>query len=191
MHVVCLKGSPRTEGNSSALADALCARAREKGADVRSWNLNELDYRGCQACYLCKTQLETCALRDDLTPVLDAVRACDTLVLATPVYFGDVSAQTKAFIDRTFSFLKPNFQSEDQPGRLEPGKRLIFIQAQGNPDRNEFGDIYPRYSSFLMWQGFRESEILRACGYQGPGDAARDPELLEHVEELAEKMLQT
>jgi len=189
MHVVCLKGSPRTGGNSSALADALCARAREKGADVRSWNLNELQYRGCQACYKCKTELETCALEDDLTHVLNAVQVCDVLVLATPVYFGDVCAQMKAFIDRTFSFLKPDFQSEDQPGRLEPGKRLVFIQAQANPDRNEFGDIYPRYSTFLMYEGFRESEILRACGYQGPGEAARDEDLLQHVEELAEKML--
>jgi len=189
MHVVCLKGSPRTGGNSSALADALCARAVEKGADVRSWNLNELNFRGCQACYKCKTEMETCALEDDLTPVLNAVRACDVLVLATPVYFGEVSAQTKGFIDRTFSFLKPNFQSEDQPGRLDPGKRLVFIQAQANPDRNEFADIYPRYSTFLMYEGFRESEILRACGYQGPGEAARDTDLLQHVEELADKML--
>ncbi|MCF8029616.1 MAG: flavodoxin family protein [Desulfohalobiaceae bacterium] len=188
MQVVSLKGSPRTRGNSSALADALCERMQDKGAEVRSWNLNELAFRGCQACYLCKTELETCALEDDLTPVLDAVRSCDVLVLATPVYFSDVSAQTKAFIDRTFSFLHADYQSAERPGRLEPGKRLVFVQAQAHPDRNQFRDIYSRYSTFFIWNGFRESEFLRACGFQEPGEAARDPELLQHVEELAEKM---
>ncbi|CAO0823653.1 hypothetical protein DFAR_3820007 [Desulfarculales bacterium] len=63
--------------------------------------LNKLDYKGCQACYRCKTKLDRCALDDCLTPVLQAVAECDLLIVASPIYYGEVSSQTKAFIDRT------------------------------------------------------------------------------------------
>ncbi len=189
MHVVCLKGSPRASGNSSAIADVFCGHARNKGAHVFVWQLNELSAMGCQACYLCKTNRETCAVEDDLSPVLDAVQKAEVLVLATPVYFADISAQLKIFLDRTFSFLKPDFQNASHPGRLDPGKRLIFIQSQGHPDQGRFDDIYPKYSTFLMWQGFRESALVRACGFQEAGEAARDPEILAQVEDAAERML--
>lgn len=189
MQVVSIKGSPRTNGNSSALANAFTAIAREKGANVQDWNLNELNFRGCQACFYCKTKQEDCAVQDDLTPVLDSVRKADLVVLATPVYFGDISAQTKAFVDRTFSFLTPDFQTAKRPGRLEQGKKLLFIQCQGYPDENKFNDIYPKYSIFFKWHGFEQTELLRACGVNEPGQAIKDSQINQQIKELAQKML--
>ena len=189
MQVVSIKGSPRTNGNSSALADNFTAMARNKGAEIKDYNLNELNFRGCQACFYCKTGQEVCAVEDELTPVLDAVREADLLVLATPVYFAEISAQTKSFVDRTFSFLIPEFLTAQQPGRLEPGKKFLFIQTQGNPDQNQFKDIYPKYSTIFKWHGFEQTELLRACGFNNPGEAARDPEINKQMEEMAQKLL--
>jgi len=84
-------------------------------------------HTGCQACYACKTKLDRCILKDDLTPVLEAVKNSDVLVIATPTYYGDVSGQLKCFMDRTYSYLKPDYITNSQPSRLAPGKKLVFI----------------------------------------------------------------
>jgi multimeric flavodoxin WrbA len=135
MRIVCLHGSPRIKGNSTAIANRFCETAEKFGAEVRTYVLNDLKYRGCQGCMLCKTKLDKCALEDDLTEVLEAVRETDILVLASPVYFWDVTGQLKTFMDRTFSYLVPDFITNPQKSRLSPEKKLVFILTQGNPVR--------------------------------------------------------
>ncbi len=93
MKLLCVLGSPRENGNSSTLARRLCETAEGMGAEVATYSLNKLKYRGCQGCMACKSKLDHCALEDDLTEVLDAVYGADALVLASPVYYGDVSSQ--------------------------------------------------------------------------------------------------
>ena len=95
MKVTCLLGSPREKGNSAALAKKFCKTAESLGASIRTVSLNTLNFRGCQGCMACKTKLDKCALEDDLTEVLEAIRETDVLVLASPVYYWDVSSQLK------------------------------------------------------------------------------------------------
>jgi multimeric flavodoxin WrbA len=153
MKVVSLLGSPRSTSNSSAIANHFLKTAAELGAETRSFELNRLSYRGCQGCYACKTTLEKCVLKDDLAEVLDAVQGADLLVMATPVYYGEITSQLKGFMDRTFSYLVPDYRSNPQPSRLTP-KKLVFVITQGNPDEEMFADIFPRYAKFLGWVGF-------------------------------------
>ena len=120
MKVVILLGSPRPEGNSATLAKIFNEAAEELGANVQIFGLNKLTYRGCQACETCKTKLDRCVLKDDLAQVLDAIRDTDVLVLATPVYFGDIPGQMKMFIDRCFSYLVPDFLEAPESSRLAP-----------------------------------------------------------------------
>ncbi len=109
MKIVAVLGSPRLQGNSSTLAHKFLDTAQELGAEVRVYPLNLLSFQGCQGCGACKTTMETCILEDDLAPVLEAIKGADVLVLASPVYFGDLSGQMKCFFDRTYSFLNPDF----------------------------------------------------------------------------------
>lgn len=189
MKIVCLKGSPRSGGNSAAIADRFLATAVSLGAEPSVFELNRLNYRGCQGCYACKKKLDRCILEDDLTAVLAAVHEADTVVLATPVYYGDLSGQLKCFIDRTFSYLVPDYITNPTPCRLPPGKELVFIITQGQPDAELFADIYPRYDKFLKWYGFAESHLIRVCGI-GPASVDRVPEkYLKQAEELAQTLL--
>jgi multimeric flavodoxin WrbA len=189
MKIVCLKGSPRKSGNSAAIAERLLATAAKLGAETRAFELNRLSYSGCQGCYACKKKLDRCILEDDLTAVLAEVKAADTLVLATPVYYGDVTGQLKCFIDRTFSYLVPDYITNPHPSRLPPGKKLVFIITQGQPDAGFFADIYPRYDKFFKVYGIAESHLIRACGI-GPGSIDRVPErYLKQAEELAQELL--
>lgn len=185
MKIVCLLGSPRSNGISTTIANRLTATATGLGAEIRTFELNRLTYRGCQGCYACKTGLDRCVLDDDLAEVLQAAAEADTLVLATPVYYGDVTGQIKCFIDRTFSWLRSDYLSNRQPSRLTPGKKLVCVMSQGNPDEKLFADIFPRYATFFKWLGFTESRLVRACGV-GPATVDAAPEeVLKKAEETA------
>ena len=188
--IVCLLGSPRPKGNSAVMAQALCTSAEEAGARVTTFALNKLNYRGCQGCLACKKEAETCVLDDGLTPVLAAVRACDVLVLATPVYFGEVTSQLKGFIDRTFAYLRPGYAHlpRGERSRLSPGKTLVFVIAQGHPREDLFTDIFPRYEYLLGWQGFTTSRLLRACSVYHLGDAAARFEVMEEARALGREL---
>lgn len=164
MKIVCILGSPREDGNSAAIAEWFMEAARENGAEVASFALNKLTYDGCQACLACKKDLEECCLDDGLTAVLNAVKKADALVLATPTYYGDVSSQLKAFIDRTFSFLVRDYLINPIPARFPPGKKFVFIQTQGDPDETHFADVFPKYEGFFKWYGFEETHLIRATG---------------------------
>jgi multimeric flavodoxin WrbA len=137
----------------------------------------------------CKTRLDRCVLEDDLTEVLEAVRACDVLVLATPVYYGEVTGQFKLAFDRFFSFLVPGYAKSAHPSRLAPGKKLAFLIAQGHPRESLFADIFPRYEGFLRWMGFTETTLVRALGVYEPGDTETSGDWLAQAEAAARRLL--
>ena len=189
MKVICLLGSPRSKGNSTAMAKKFCETAESFGADVTTFALNELNYRGCQACMICKTELDKCVLEDDLTEILDRLHDAEILVMATPVYYGDVSSQLKGFIDRTYSYLVPDYGTNPNPCRLSPGKKLVFIQAQGHPDESQFADVFPRYDFFFKWYGFSDSHLIRACGVFSEGDVDSREDVMKVAEEAAKRVM--
>jgi len=188
MNVVCLLGSPREKGNSATIANRFCSTAEGLGAEVKTFTLNNLQYRGCQGCMACKTKLDRCALSDDLTEVLEAVRETNVLVLASPVYFWDISSQLKSFIDRTFSYLVPDFITNSRKTRLAPGKKLVFILSQNNPDRSSFSDIVTKFQYFSQAYGFVESHVIRAFGVSEPGEVESHEDVMKLAETTARKI---
>ncbi len=183
--IVTLLGSPRANGNSAAIAGRFMETAKTHGAEIKTYSLNKLNFRGCQSCMMCKVKLDRCALKDDLEPVLDDIRDADVLVLATPVYFADVTAQMKMFIDRTFSYFVPDFMTNPVPGRLNPGKQLVFIQTQAQPDEKLYNDIYPKYEFFFQVLGFKDNHLIRATGVNDAGDAEKQDRIMKLAESLA------
>ena len=188
MKIVSLLGSPRKNANSSIVAGRFRAAAQKLGAEIKSFTLNDLNFRGCQGCYLCKTKLDRCVLKDDLAEVLEAVRETDILVLASPVYFWDVTAQMKAFLDRTFSFLVPDFLTNPQRSRLAPGKKLVLITTQNNPDKNSFPQIFQKFDYFFRGYGFTDIRQIRAFQAREPGAVESDQEVMELAARTAEEL---
>jgi len=189
MKIVCLYGSARKKGNSAVLARHFLDTAEQRGAQIEEVYLNGLNLRGCQGCNRCKIDLETCVLKDDLAPVLDAVFHADLVVFASPVYYGDVTAQLKMFIDRSFCYLRPGYIKLEHPSRLPERKPLVFILAQGHRDDEAFADILPRYSDLFRWTGFADVHPLRAVDIYHPGDASARQDLLHLADALAEKLV--
>ncbi len=184
MKIVSLLGSPRKKGNSALMADYISSRLEsEAKGEVTTYHLNSLEYKGCQACFMCKTKQDSCVQKDDLALVLDNVVACDVLIMSTPVYFGEVSAQLKGFIDRTFSYLVPEYGTSEVKTRLNPGKQMVFLLSQGHPKEEYFADIFPRYDRFFKWLGFTENHLVRACGVYDKGDVQEREDVFAELNE--------
>ena len=184
MKIVAILGSPRPNGNSSLLANRILSIAEQRGAMISRYELNTLDYRGCQACYACKQGSETCVMMDDLAPVLADVAAADAVVMASPVYCTDVSAQLKGFIDRLFSFLVPGYIAKPRKSRFAENKKLVFILTQGHRDPEMFNDIFPRYLPILKWFGFSPAWTLRGVDVYFEGDVMKRPDLLQEADRI-------
>ena len=189
MKIVAVLGSPRLNGNSAFLAERFLEAARNLGAETQSFALNTLAYRGCQACLACKKGSEICVLKDELTEVLEAIKNSDILVLASPVYYGDVTGQMKLFLDRTYCYLAPDYINNPNRSRLSPGKSMVFVQTQGLPDETVFADIFPRYSQMMEFNGIKKSYCIRGCGLSKKDDATGREDLLKRAENLAYQLV--
>ena len=188
MKLLHIFGSPRPEGNTADIAKTFCRTAEEYGATVSSYHLNNLNYRGCQACFACKKGAERCILDDEITPALDAMQDVDVILFSSPVYYADVTAQLKGFIDRTFGYYVPDYWKHDQKSRLKPGKQLVFLLVQGAVDEQRFDDIFPRYRNIFSWHGFKDIHLLRAVGVYWPGQAEKRPDIMDEAKQLAEQI---
>ncbi|MBI5251036.1 MAG: flavodoxin family protein [Desulfomonile tiedjei] len=184
MKIVAILGSPRAKSNSTALARTILSTAADKGAETSEFLLNKLAYKGCQACETCKTKLDHCVLKDDLTKALEAIKEADAVILTSPNYFGEVSGQFKAFFDRTYSFLNADFTS-----RLKPGKSFVFIFAQGQPSLEAYTDVYARYEMWLTRYGFSQKHLLRMNGPRPADSVSQRPDLLEEARKIGEALV--
>jgi multimeric flavodoxin WrbA len=188
MNIVALLGSPRKDGNSTAMAEAFMEQAAQLGAQTQAFHLNQLAYKGCQGCMVCKTKLEHCVLKDGLTPVLEALAQADIWVVASPIYFGQISGQLKCCLDRWFSFLKPDYTTNPQPCRLAPGKKGVWFLSQAGPEES-FGDVFPLYTGFLKWYGFVDNRLVRATNTGQGGACDVNPAHLAEAKSLARQLL--
>ncbi len=185
--IVCLLGSPRAGGNSDALADAFCNAAVGQGAQCRQFALRDLRFQGCVNLRQCKSGAETCGLDDDLLPVLDAVAGADVVVIATPIYFCNMTGLAKQALDRFFSFFVPDYVTADVPSRLGRDKALVLIQVQGEgPER--YGDLLGQYGPALDKLGFQRRELIRACGVREVGDVLQQDSVMQQAEALARQL---
>ena len=185
--VACLLGSPRAGGNSDQLARAFCEAAGAAGAEVDMFALRDLAFRGCVGLRHCKTGGQSCGQDDDLIPVLAAVTRADILVMATPIYFCNISGLLKSALDRFFSFFVPDYVTNPVPSRLAPGKRFVLVQTQGE-GAERYGDLLDQYGPALDKMGYAERYLIRAAGAREPGDLTETSAPMQKARALATAM---
>jgi len=102
--IMVVIGSPRRKGNSAALAQRVADGAKDTGAQVETFFLHAMDIRPCTACDACRTKLKKdCIIKDDMKRLYPKLKAADGIVIASPIYWFTISAQTKLFMDRWYA----------------------------------------------------------------------------------------
>jgi multimeric flavodoxin WrbA len=104
MKVIALNGSPRKKWNTATLLKHALDGAASMGAETELIHLYDYNYKGCISCFACKLiggkSYGRCAVKDDLTPVLNKVHDADAIILGSSVYFGMPTGVTRSFTER-------------------------------------------------------------------------------------------
>jgi multimeric flavodoxin WrbA len=104
MKLIAVNGSPRKQWNTAQLLEKVVEGAKSAGMDARLVHIYDYNFKGCTSCFACKrvngTSYGRCAMRDDLTPLLDDIRDADAMVLGSPLYFMTETGEMRSFIER-------------------------------------------------------------------------------------------
>lgn len=94
--IVILNGSPRRNGNTSALVKRFTEGAENAGHEVKEFFLDRMEIHGCKGCFGGHSSRECpCVQKDDMAQIYPAVRECDVVVLASPLYYWNMSGQLR------------------------------------------------------------------------------------------------
>lgn len=104
MKVIAINGSPRRNKNTVTLLKKTLDGAISQGAETELIHLYDQNYKGCVSCFTCKLKngksYGKCALKDDLTPILEKVANADAIILGSPIYFQSVTGVMRSFLER-------------------------------------------------------------------------------------------
>jgi multimeric flavodoxin WrbA len=178
MTIVGIEGSPRKNGNTGKLLQAVLEGARGAGAESRVFKLWDRDVRPCTGCGACRATGQ-CVLDDDMDEVVAAVQGATAAVLASPVYMWQVTATMKAFVDRLCRLLTPEYAS-----RLQGPKKLGFVYTQGNPDPAIFAPYFEYHEKMFGMLGFTHGGRVLAAGTRAADDVLGQREVLAQARQL-------
>ena len=133
--LVAVNAGPRMKWNTDSLITEAVKGAESRGAVVQKFDLFRLErYTGCISCFGCKKDKFKghCICRDGLTPVLDAIRESDGLIIGSPNYLSQMTASFRALYERLiFQNLTYNLESPCCNAHLVP---VLLIMTSNAPD---------------------------------------------------------
>lgn len=152
MKVLALNASARKNGNSATMLRHAVEGAKAAGAEATLMHLYDLDYKGCTGCCSCKLlggkSFGRCAMRDELTPVLEQAIDADALLLASPIYFNDVTGQLRSFLERLW-FPAITYEKERKP--LYPKRINVGLIFTTNAPAGFYTDFYDNFKQTMSW----------------------------------------
>lgn len=167
MNAIAVNGSPRKKWNTATLLKKALAGARSKGMKTELVHLYDIAYRGCISCFSCRKiggkSYGRCAVKDELTPVLERVAQADLLVLGSPIYLHTESGEMRSFMER---LLFPYITYTPGYACIFPGKlRAGFIFTMNVPEEKMaafFQDSAVESTRGIMTRVFGNCEVLLA-----------------------------
>lgn len=170
--VLIISASPRENGNSDMLAKEFLRGAEKAGNEVQFVALREKKIGYCRACNYCHQHENVCVVKDDMAEILEQMKQADVYVLATPVYYYNVCAQMKTFIDRTFACF---FELK--------GKELYYLASCTDEERESIDGAVRAFEGFeaCLPEAVRKG-VVYGVGNPNHGDIAGKPELAEAYE---------
>jgi multimeric flavodoxin WrbA len=173
MKVLAIVGSPHVKGNTSYLVDEALKEIAAQGIDTEKIGLGECVVNPCLGHKECGT-FKVCKIKDDAPGIIEKFNQADGVILASPVYFFDVSAQMKAFIDRNF------FTFTHEGRRKAKCAGLIAIGGGGGADET--------IATLMRFAGLPKEDCFIVTGYLGQGAAKDNPEVVKKTKDMGKKL---
>ena len=130
--IIIIDGGPRATFNTASMLKKFAegVNSVNNEIEVKTIRLDALDYKGCMSCMACKIKgkaSQVCKYKDALTPILEEIAQADGLVLGSPNYFGEITGQMRAFLERlAFPWLSYNDYSITAPKRMP----VVLVETQ-------------------------------------------------------------
>ena len=160
--IVILNGSPREKGNTAALVNAFSKGAEEAGNTVRIFWLGKMEIHGCKGCFGGKNEEEyPCVQKDDMQQIYQPVKKADVVVMASPLYYWNMSGQLRTAVDRLFAL------EEGNKNYLRGNKSSALLMAA---EGNGFEDAVVYYDHLMEYLRWKNLGHVLAGGNMMPGD---------------------
>lgn len=154
---IAVAGSPRRHGNTEKLMDFVIEGLSYRGIEVDRYSLGGSGISSCLGCEKCfKTGL--CIFRDSVSDILDGMKAVDGLILASPTHNYNVTAQVKAFLDRTFCL--NDYSGGQWKSRLDKGKKAILVSVCAGASKESMGFTLEAMKRPLSELGYHVTDII-------------------------------
>lgn len=169
--IIVLNGSPRKNGNTSALVKAFRESAESAGHSVTEFWLGGMKINGCRGCCAGGKNPESpCVQKDDMEQIYPAYKEADVVVLASPLYYWTISGQLKCAFDRLFAV------AECDPNYTNPRKESALLMAA---EGNGFEETVYWYDRLMGHIGWKDWGKVLCGGVMAVGDIEGKPELEE------------
>lgn len=169
--IIVLNGSPRPKGNTSALVSSFVKGAEEAGNNVTTFLLDSMKINGCKGCFGGgKNPDSPCVQKDDMEKIYPVYKEADVIVLASPLYYWNISGQLRTAFDRLFAV------AECDPDYQNPKKDCILLMAAGG---HEFDEVVQYYNGLLKHLEWENSGTVLAGGVNAIGEIEGKPALQE------------
>lgn len=147
--VIAVNAGPRKGWNTDTLISEATKGAESRGASVEKFDLFRLEkYTGCISCFGCKKEKNKghCICRDGLTPVLDAIREADGLIIGSPNYLGELTASFRALYERLV-FQNLTYRTDVPSCNANPVP-VLLIMTSNAPD-TMYRELLQNYQQVL------------------------------------------
>jgi len=186
-NVMIVVGSPRKRGNSSTLAKQVSSGAKEAGATVELFNLHDMNIKPCSACDGCRKKRATgCVIRDDMQKLYSKMRAADAIVIASPIYWFTVSAQTKLFMDRWYAF------GADENYKVLAEKKfgIVLVYADADPFSSGAVNALRTFQDAFNYLGAQVVGTVYGSAWKA-GEISQNKAVMKQAYALGEKIAAT
>jgi multimeric flavodoxin WrbA len=185
--VIIFMGSPRKNSSTHILANEAARALCEQGIASEMVFPEDLTIRDCRGCHACKQEdHDTCVIRDDMQGIYPLLDMSAGIIVAAPVYFGYVPAQTKAWLDRLVPYI-----GRDMRPKIPDGKHVSFIFTQNMPDSTLYEESLKGFMQGVAMTGLVVHEYLIATDCEAGVKTAVElrPDLMERAYAMGRDLL--
>ncbi len=182
MKAVAFNCSPRAEGNTAGFIDVVMSVLESEGVATETVQVGGETIRGCQACGVCREKKDgRCVYDDDiLNHCIEKMVEADAIIIGSPVYFADVTAEAKALIDRAGYVSRSNGNMLSR----KIGAGVVTHRRAGSIHTlDSIHHLFTISDMFVVGSGYWTMGVGKA-----PGDHLEDQEGLATMSRLGENM---
>jgi len=188
LKIIAFNGSPRKGGNTELLLREAIKPLTEAGHETIVYPLNEMKIKPCQDCDCCR-QTGTCLYQDDMTGIYEAIREADRIILASPVFFYNLSAQAKTMVDRCQVFWCEKYLKKNPVPAGPRGRRGLLLLVGGMKKDDTLQCAGLTAKAFFRSISVPVHETLAYGGVDGKGEVADHPTAFQEVYEAGKRLM--